>query len=429
MPPQTEPIPRPTTRGEDAVAWLEAHGIVARKPPIRSSDFEMAISDPFRYYLTRRLGLAPALRVSDALSQGSWFHHLFFLWTEPQAELEAHMTHLRDARRAELQEVCGQVGVTPEATQKLIDREERNAEMATAWFEALMTVKLPNRNGNLKQWMNQPHFRDLGGELKIRVKLPEAPRVWSVCVLDRLLYHREQNTLWILDPKTCSEPTTVRIASCPLEFQTQLYLRIVQHTLQTGQLVEHFDLPTDVRLGGFIHIPVQKPPLVFGTKDRDCELVPHVLKSGPRKGETEIRRVYQGEPQYSNYLKRCLDWYHARGEYEALAPERAENPVVNFSVINARILDDPDWVEEFEMRLRYLAEIATLPAKPHNFVRSARSINRHGRLDDFAPFYLTDVGSWPALIQEQRLIQTWRDMDFVETEDDRDLIEVTTLEH
>ena len=48
-------------------------------PLLRSSDLR-GLADPFSWFLTRRLGLTPAVSHSKALSRGSWFHAAFQAW-------------------------------------------------------------------------------------------------------------------------------------------------------------------------------------------------------------------------------------------------------------------------------------------------------------------------------------------------------------
>jgi hypothetical protein len=66
---------------------LAQHGLVERRPPVRSSDFR-SLGSPFHYYLTRKLGLVPALRYSVALSQGTWFHAALELLMNPSNTVE-----------------------------------------------------------------------------------------------------------------------------------------------------------------------------------------------------------------------------------------------------------------------------------------------------------------------------------------------------
>jgi len=62
MPPPTTSVPYPTSTNDDVRSWLEAHGIFARLPKIRSSDYRLIRSCPRTYYLSRRLGLVKAFQ-------------------------------------------------------------------------------------------------------------------------------------------------------------------------------------------------------------------------------------------------------------------------------------------------------------------------------------------------------------------------------
>jgi len=83
MPPPT-PTPQFTSL-YDASDWLAHNGLVARTPLIRSSDSSLVRNCPFLYYLVRRLSIVPAIKNSEALSHGSWFHKYMEGW-QPNAE-------------------------------------------------------------------------------------------------------------------------------------------------------------------------------------------------------------------------------------------------------------------------------------------------------------------------------------------------------
>ena len=160
------------------------------------------------------------------------------------------------------------------------------------------------------------------------------------------------------------------------------------------------------------HVAVQKPTINFGSKDRDCDLIEHELKRGPRKGQIEIRRNYHGEPKYKNYLKRCEDWYLSEGEYEDLAPERVGDPVVNISSTSGRICDgslDPAWTYEYHCRLRYINHWRSVDAVPSNFLKSAKAMSQHGKMNVFAPFYMTTPDKWPEILNREGFLFQDRD--------------------
>ena len=409
-PPKIEPLPFPKTLGSDAKRWLEGYGFVAKQPMIRSSDYELCLHCPFQYYLSRRLGLTPALRWSSALSRGSWFHtcaeHINDTPVIRKSKIKAALVD----RKRELHEMCNLLGVIGDSRDSILQREEKDAMSACAWFDAAVQVKIGDTNKTFVETVFAPHFEYLGSEVVMRYED-------SLIQADALLYHKGQNSVWIVDYKTCAESPTQRLQTCPHEFQTQHYLFTTHYLLGEGTLQRKFDLPEDARIGGMYHIAIQKPSINFGSKDRDCELIEHELQRGPRKGQIEIRRKYHGEPRYENYLKRCEDWYHATGEYEELAPERVGDPVVNISSTSGRICDpslDPTWLYEYHRRLRYINHWREVDPVPANFLKSAKALSQHGKMNVFAPFYMTTPDKWPEILNREGFLF-----------EDRDDVEVT----
>lgn len=420
MPPETREIPRPTTWGHDAREWLEAHGLVARTPPIRASDFQTALADPFGYYLTRRLGLTDRLGFSEALSHGSWFHERLFVWHLPVNAAVEHLTLKLEQRFRELDEIAEAHGILPDQLRTLKEREEKSMAEAVSWVEAYRTVRRfgPGQALTLEQWMGQAWMRDLGGEILFRVPGPRGTT--RVVQVDRLLYHEQQNSLWIVDWKTCREETTTRLLLCPIEFQTQHYMMVLKELIENGTVQDEWNLPDDVRLGGMVHVAFQKPGIRMGLMDRPFEEYEHELKTGPRRGQVEIRRRYVGDPTDENYLRRCQRWIRSEGEYEELAPQRVEHPTVNQSVVPGAFTEDEDWVDQYERRLALLTDLATIDPLPRNFIRSARTPVAYGKESPLAPFYLSSPANWPDLVREGRFVQTWREGEV--EQDDRAIV-------
>ena len=318
-------------------------------------------------------------------------------------------------RKGELTKTCELIGIIGDSKEAILDREERDAKCACAWFEAAMQVKIGDTNKTFTETILAPHFEYLGSEVVMRYEHEEFGPL--LIQADALLYHKGQNSVWIVDYKTCAESPTQRLQTCPYEFQTQHYLFTTNYLLGEGTLQRKFDLPEDARIGGMYHIAVQKPSINFGSKDRDCEIIEHELQRGPRKGQIEIRRKYHGEPRYENYLNRCKDWYHATGEYEELAPERVGDPVVNISSTSGRICDpslDPAWLYEYHRRLRYINHWREVDPVPANFLKSAKALSQHGKMNVFAPFYMTTPDKWPEILNREGFLF-----------EDRDDVEVT----
>lgn len=414
MPPETSEVSIPKGRGRDSKEWMEYHGYVATTPSIRSSDYEGVLHCPFQYYLSRRLGLSPALRWSKALSRGSWFHKRLELYREEGWVASQHMEAQLQDRLEELREICKARGIKGSSRDEILDREKKDFKCALGWYDAAMELSFGDRQVSLLSFISQPHFRNLGSEVGVRLHMPQiAPteRVMLTAMYDILLYHEVQNTIFIVDAKTCSESPVDRLSTCPLEFQTQHYMMVLKYALEANLLQPLYNLPEDVRVGGMIHMAIQKPTIEFGMKDRDYEEKEHTLTRGPRKGQVEMRRTYMGEPRFENYLERCKNWYRATGEYEHLAPKWSSSPPVNISLTYGSTLLDQDYLDEYLSRVSVIRHYAKCHPIPKNFPRSASHLRQFGKLSPFAPFYLVHPREWPGIIEREGFIQLDRDED------------------
>lgn len=401
MPPRVEPVPKPTTWGRDAKEYLEAHGVVARTLPVRSSDYERVQRDPFGYYLGRRLGLTDGLSYSEALTHGSWFHvahqHCLKPWDLQRRMRETTL----ESRFDELTEMCSRNGIGAEGRLAILEKEERDARTAWAWWDAAKVLPMAG-SYSYREWLELPFIEVLGFEVPVTLKIKGVS-----CALqyDALVYHRTSKKVWAVDVKTTGMEVVDRAALCPIEFQTQLYLHGLS-VLCGGILQTMYDLPQDISVGGFRHIIVKKPPLKFGLADRDCREYEHELLRGPRKGQVEIRREYEGEPRIENYLGRIKDWYHMEGMYSHLQNE--EGPRVTYSDIAPSLLDDQDELHEFTRRLHLVNKYATIDPQPRNFPRTVSGCTGRGKLSHLAPFYICHPSQWPMILQELGLVQRWR---------------------
>jgi hypothetical protein len=408
MPPETKPIPVPVTDGKDSKEWLEAHGLVARQPAIRSSDYESVLHCPFQYYLSRRLGLVQALRWSAALSRGSWFHKRLEYYNLSPLEANRVMEEEYEKRESELTDICQVRGIKGESKQRMIEREYQDMLCASAWFDVAMHLPIPGKGPFLgeKGYINRRYWRVLGTEVVAEYKHPEFGRM--LAQFDMLLYHEDQNTVYILDLKTTAHTTISRLQTCPIEFQTQHYMHILKWMLEEQSLTKPFDIPRDAKVGGMIHLAVQKPTIEFGMNDRNCEEHEHELSRGPRKGQIEIRRKYFGEPRIENYIERCRRWYQAEGEYEEKKPERESDPAVNFSLTGGSTLDTR-YTTDYTNRLRLVHSYATIDPVPHNFPKSASYLMQFGKMSPFSPFYLTPTQEWPGIVSTEGFMVEDRD--------------------
>lgn len=399
MPPPTSSVRYPTSTSDDVRSWLEAHGVFARRAPIRSSDYRILRSCPRTYYLARRLGLTKAFQYSKALSRGSWVHLAFACILDDPTDRAVTLEEAIVARCEELREVCKTLGVSPDKTREMIAREEQDARTSIAWFNAALQV--PDGSGRTlaqrfaKEWVvvaQEPeiHYED-------RLIQPD-------CLL-----RDAAGKVWIVDFKTTAMSTNARLQTCPLEFQTQHYFHTMLDKARNDSVfaaeygVNH---PGDI--GGVLHVAVRKPSIEFGMKDRPFTLDTSPFKSGPRKGEPRNERLYTGEPDPYLYEQRCLDWYLGRGEYSHLEPERLTDPCIAISTTSAELLLADDLKREYHDRLSFIRKYTSRPSQPGEF-EIGDPVVQHGTPSPYLPFHLTGPGQWPEVIQMEGFLQRDRD--------------------
>ena len=141
------PIPLPTDFDSSSLAWLRAIGLVDRRPPVRASDYERILSDPFLFYLTRILGIVPALRTHvDALEDGGWLHERArFAYTQlpdgslsptHEAEFQARFTSLHDERL----ETARLFNFPPTLLHEVSKRMKQSFAVGRSWWEVASTL-------------------------------------------------------------------------------------------------------------------------------------------------------------------------------------------------------------------------------------------------------------------------------------------------
>jgi len=414
MPPQIDPPKAPRSLGEDAKMFLDHEGLVAITPTIRSSDFETILLDPFSYYLHRRLGLVDGLRWSEALSRGSWFHRCFEHMDLPGGLFDKALEVNLEMRGDELRMVADAVGVSPSSLQTILQLEKQDMLTARAWWEAFCTLEIPRKGCTFPQYLLRPQWQKLGHEVRAVYTHEDYPRSPLVAQYDLLLYHRDQNTVWIVDAKTCGTSPTDRLLTASHEYQTLHYLFILQCLISEGTLQETFNLPGDVRPGGMIHFALQKPTINYGIRDRDFTLKEHRIQRGPRAGQMEMKRVYSGEPRLENYIARCQEWFRREGEYQHLMEKYG--PALNTSTTKAAILSDFVARTRYFETLQKVYEYATCLAYPKNFPASYKGLLAYGKVNPMSRFYLLRPEEWPTVARELHLIKAWRDEDIPEPE-------------
>jgi hypothetical protein len=389
---------------------MEVENLFAISPPIRSSDYDLVCRAPFVYFLCRRLGLVKALRWSAALSRGSWFHEAFKHMSSPPHERREKVELALELRQEELFGVCSQLGISAEARREIQARERQDVESTIAWYEAASCTPISSEYGTFLEFLSRPQWQVLARESRLVSSMPGSFSrvIQMVAQPDLLLYHRTQNSVWVVDAKTTSFSPTLRASSCPYEFQTHHYLNITKQLLDRGILQRTFNLPTDARLGGMIHMIVRKPSIEFGMKDRNFTIDTTPFKSGPRKGLPKNEKVYFGDPVWQNYLERVRHWYLATDEYESNKPEWATDPPVNLSIVSGSIVDDPYQSRQYQAQLRLIRTWATKKPDPRDFPHPS-SLIHFNKLDDYAPFIMNPPSAWPEIIKQEGWMQIRRD--------------------
>lgn len=451
MIPNIDPVRLPIDRGTSAKTYLAHHGLVAAQPPIRSSDFEL-IHRPFTYYLSRRLGIVPALEHSEALSRGSWFHSRIEHIGKPDGD-EKYLLTL-GVRLKELRAMCDVFSMPDSYIDAVLEREKRDAQTVLAWYRAVMRLRIPNAylQHGLEHYITHPNHQCLGTELILRVNLPEYP-VPLVAAIDRLIYNKKTNTLKIVDYKTTGGSTTTRLQTCRVETQTYHYAFVLSKLLP--QLIDMYGLPKDVKFGSMVHVAIAKPTIEFGQNDRpyslyvagkrtkpwrvgraqqvkggwlvnlslvgelgeELETKPPVVRATEQAAYEELQdwankkpeRDYASEPELPRYAERCYQWYTGTGDYANLAEGWTESPPINISEVAFTDLFGSDFFQDYLDQLDRVVHYATCDPIPSNFYRTASGMGTARHLTPYAPFYVSPVCKWPHVVRDGRFVQRWRD--------------------
>ena len=121
-------------------------GLRTYQPSIRSSDLHTRYADPFRWFLTRVLGLGDPLQYSPALSRGSWLHKRFELFPEPDiSAMRAYGDALTDHIQA-LTRLSNEHSIGPTHHHNAVEQARQDHAMALAWYEVAMNHPCLNNN-------------------------------------------------------------------------------------------------------------------------------------------------------------------------------------------------------------------------------------------------------------------------------------------
>lgn len=387
----------PMSNGTETRFLLDELGLKATVPSIRSSDYELALTNPFAYYLARRLSLACPLPSSEALSRGSFFHACaeFDNFSLPSPNLQGYDAHVA-LEKSTLATHLSDFGIVGDSRDRYFTSLLRDSEVARSWYIASSFVPLPAPFHTWRHWISNPPFEVLAKESSFTVDNPFSRSAPLVVRFDLLLYHKTHNTLWIVDFKTTSLPPRYRALTITREFQTQHYLYALNKSLTSSTFP--LPLPSDVRVGGMTHIIIEKCPLLFSQADRPFTLEPFTPTRGPNKGVTRFEKKFHGDPLFSNYLSRVSNWYLGTDDYADLLPERTSSPVVLISNTPYEDVLHADGLSEYESRLHYITSLATCPANPSLFHLNPSSMVTSDGPTRFAPFAFTPPAAWPDLL-------------------------------
>lgn len=314
------------------------HGLEVYRPPVRSSQAQRALANPFQYLLQDRLALRPTEETyaqgivkredSSAMQTGTVFH-----WC---------LEHLHEP------DWYGRATMLP--------GNEAATRLGITMARACTSLKPWGLHRNLLEWLNDR--QTLAKEYPLAWHNPLL-HVSCYGLVDRLVYHH--GAVWILDYKTTSMSPMDRARRCAFDFQTQHYMAgVLSNWLK---ILQEFDLPSDTRFGGFQHVIVQRPPLKMGPADRPFRAEIHTLKSGPRKGQQEVRRIYlSDQPDPDLYFQRVFEWYVGSGYYadrSVLLHDQAHYPLLVKTTTPDSLGDG--WTYEYNAVLQRFALVQTAP--------------------------------------------------------------------
>jgi len=428
---------------------LTEAGFPPCSPAVRSSDLRIVLSNPFHYYLTRRLGLVPALSdYSEAMHRGTWMHKCLEHTFTSKSPLKAYLIkQIIDAQDG-LRKLGKKYAITPEKIERRCEWISRDAWVAYAWYQALFHTPF-GRYSTLYDYFHQPAFQYLGSEVRLTGDLVYKDSIHGntvgtvhpyVVQLDIPMYDSERNCIRIQDLKSTSVTPKVRASTCKNEFQTQLYIHGTADNIRRGYFHDRFNIEPDPDKTQMDHVIVQTPDIIFGNKDRHY----HWFSYGKRKkvkgsvrkfsghqwqltadecssllfsNEDEAinslhertgkkpEKVYEGEPDPDLYADRCLEWALGVGDYLHEAEDRKEDPVVNISSTSAFT---PDEWNRFHQRCRAIIREATREPEPEFFTMGEIPQARRTP-SPYLGYYQYPPSAWTEIIARERFVVRHRD--------------------
>jgi len=203
--------------------------------------------------------------------------------------------------------------------------------------------------------------------------------------LDEIVLDTKSGLIYIKDYKTSSRDVMFTLAGYHWSLQCRLYRLLAGALLQDPSFAPRGHTPD-----GFILDILQVPTISMGGGDRDYTEHEHTLTRGPRKGETEMRRDYEGEPKFENYLQRCREWYAREGN----------NAVQSFAIR----FTEPVLPDELLLDLQVAAVYQVLPAGNPGLFPRDETTSHCKYMNRICPYYdlcCTDEASWPGIIESK----------------------------
>lgn len=424
-------------------------------PHIRSSDLEY-LTNPFLYYLRRRLGLCRAFDAisSNTLSTGSWFHRAFEVWNLPEPKRLESLWASIASRESEIATLCGTFGVGSDQALAFQATERRRA--LEAYYRLTCALDTPHGpHAPLSAYLSK-NYEEVGPpELIVTVPPREGSLAPRTIQIDRLLRSKDTGDLWIFDLKSTTLAPSARASRCPIEFQTQHYIHTLTEAVKLG-LCPHTS-PNDV-VGGMGHIVLSNFDLKFGQADRPYhweaqstrrgEVVrsgtvkecpgphPHsppqytyefedrsgaqpILSSTVFTTETEAlqtlqkdvgvqpKKVFAGEPSTEMYLKRIRDRYNGTGQYTHELEALRQTPPTLVSLTYGREVDK-GYESNYSPMLSEIEHWASIEPDPLNFPKTSSGLEEED--NPFLPFFVYREHMWQEIMDRERLLVRHRDI-------------------
>lgn len=226
------------------------------------------------------------------------------------------------------------------------------------------------------------NLKSLAKELYMQapITLPDGTIVPCAAQLDSIEQDTESGRIFVRDYKTTGLPIMFTLTGYMYSIQPRLY-----RLLADCWVKENTSQP---EVSGYLLDILQTPDIKMCGKDKDCTESEHTLTRGPRKGETEIRKDYTGEPKLENYIARCKEWYEEKGE----------DSVASYTIYFGEPALNTEVVDALRRTWKYASLLEPIPDNyPRDITASACKAYR--RVCEYYPLCSTAEAAWPAIIE------------------------------